>query len=358
MTQKREEKLGERSKTPERMIMEGKVSEYGVFEDPFLEINLLDTDVEIKGRGVPRFVRDMRLKEWQHFGIVHDEYYFGMVIFDAKYMSTSFFYTYNRKTGDFFEHEKLSVLAPIRVARELWHGQCHFHHLGYLMEFDNRLDNGLHRLRVEIKEKRNRPSVLADVRFIEDLDKFEPLVVVSPVSDNRPLYTHKAACPVEGTITIGGNEIELDPAKHVGLMDVQKTFYPYDTFWKWATFGGYDEKGRLLAVNACQNFITDDEKYNENCTWVDGKITPVSAARFEFDEDDLMKPWTIQTTAGEIDLTFKPQGERVGKTNLGVLLTDFHQPFGEFEGKMIGPDGEFLDVEGMFGVCEHHLARF
>jgi hypothetical protein len=340
------------------MVVDGQVAEYGAFKDPFREVNLLDVELVIAGKKVPRAIRDFRLKEWEHFGIVSNEYYFGMVIFDAKFMGMSFFYAFDRKTGEMFEHERTSVGAPLSVARELWHGECYYSNFGYRMEFENRLDSGMHRLRAEIKGKSGKPPVDAEIFVLEDIKRYQPLVVVSPVAPNRPLYTHKTACPVEGRVTLGGREVVLDPASDVALMDVQKTFYPFDTFWKWTTFGGRDGAGRLIGMNACQNFITDDENYNENCTWVDGEITLASAARFHFDENALMKPWKIATTAGDIDLEFQPQGERKGKMNLGLVMSDFHQPFGTFKGTVAGPGGSEVEVDGPFGLCEHHLARF
>lgn len=344
--------------TPARMVVDGRVVECGAFDGPFREVNLIDVELVYRGRKLPRVARDFRLKEWEHFGIITDEYYFGMVIFDAKFMGTSFFYAYDRKTGHFFEHERTSVGGPLRVARELWHGECYFRHVGYNMEFENRLDSGLHRLRVDIGAKKGKPRINAEIYVLEDTKKFQPLVQVSPISENRPLYTHKAAVPVEGKIMLGEKEIRLHPEKDVCLMDVQKTFYPYHTFWNWATFAGYDEKGRLIAVNACENFITCDEDFNENVTWVDGEITLTGAARFTFDKADLMRPWKVRTTDGKMDLTFKPEGERAGKVNLGVVMSDFHQPFGAYEGSIEGPGGERVQVDGLFGLCEWHLARF
>lgn len=341
------------------MVVDGQVAEYGTFAEPFREINLLDIDLEMNGRKVPRLVRDFRLKEWEHFGIITDDYYFGMVIFDAKFMGTSFFYMFDRNTGDFFEHERTSVGGPVRVARELWHGNCYFRNVGYCMEFENRLDSGMHRLRVEIKGRRGRPPVNAEIYVLEDLDKLQPLVQVSPISPDRPLYTHKAAAPVDGKVTVGDKEVRLHPEKDIGIMDVQKTFYPYRTFWNWSTFAGYDERGRLIAMNCCKNFIEQDQEYNENCTWLDGRITLLGPATLDFDKRDLMKSWRITTSdLGGLDLEFKPEGERHGRINAGVLMSDFHQPFGKFYGRMPGPDNERVSVEGPFGLCEWHLARF
>lgn len=350
--------MRERKETPERMVVDGEIVEYGVFKQPFLEVNLIDSRFELGGRPAGRLARDLRIKEWEHFGIVHPDWYFGMVIFDAKFMSTSFFYAFDRKTGKFFEHARTGIGAPVRVARELWHGDCHFQHMGYQMQFENRLDAGVHRLSASIREKRGKPPVELDARVLEDLNRFEPLVVLSPLGGGRALYTHKTVCPVEGKVMLGPVEVELDPAVCVALIDVQKTHYPYRTFWKWATFGGHDKQGRLLGMNVCQNFIEDDEDYNENCTWVDGKIANVSAARFEFEECDVLRPWRVSTTGGELDVRFAPQGERHGRVSLGLVMSDFHQPFGEFQGEMLSADGSTVPVDGQFGLCEHHLARF
>ncbi len=348
----------ERLKTPERMVDNGKFVAFGKFIEPFREVNMLDADIRIRGKKVGNLIKNFRLKEWEHFGLICDEYYFGMVIFDAKYLGNVFFYAFNRKTGEFFEHKRTSVGMPLRIARELWHSECYFEHLGFRMEFLNRLDSGYHRLRIEIAKSLGKPQIRADVKVLEDLSKFDPLISLSPIGENRALYTHKAACPAEGIVMIGDKEVRLSAEKDFGVMDVQKTYYPYETFWKWTMFAWRDPDGRFIALNLCENFIEEDEKYNENCLWVNGKIVPLSAARFEFDKDDVLKTWKITTTGGEVDLTFKPLGERKGKINLGLVMSDFHQPFGEFSGKMKGPEDDIIPVDGAFGVCEHHLARF
>jgi len=66
--------------TPARMVVDGQVAEFGAFKEPFREVNLLDVELELSGRRAPRALREMRLKEWEHFGIISEEYYFGMVI--------------------------------------------------------------------------------------------------------------------------------------------------------------------------------------------------------------------------------------------------------------------------------------
>ena len=114
-----------RKETPGRMVVNGRFSAFGKFKQPFREVNVLDAEIELAGRPAPRFYRDLRLKEWEHFGFVHDDYFFGLIVIDVKYMANSWVYAFNRKTGEFFEHSRIGVGNPVAVARELWHGECH-----------------------------------------------------------------------------------------------------------------------------------------------------------------------------------------------------------------------------------------
>ena len=85
--------------TPAQPVFYGQIH-FGYFETPLRTVNLVDADV-YGHRGVPRWWRNLRLKEWQHFGIIHDEFYCGVVVFDAKMLGLSFVYVYHRPTGEY-----------------------------------------------------------------------------------------------------------------------------------------------------------------------------------------------------------------------------------------------------------------
>lgn len=347
-----------RKETPARLVEDGNVVECGVFRTPFRNLNLLEADIFGKDRRIPRIFKDLRLKEWQHFGIISRDFYFGFALVDSKYLGNFFCYFFDRDSGKLVEYDCLAPPGRIKTSRELWNDDCRFRYRGYKVEIENRLDAGFHRTRVEIQGKGKKPGIRAELEVLEDLEKIEPLIVVSPIRPNRPLYTHKVACPVRGEVKVSGEVHTLDESQDIALIDVQKTFYPYHTFWKWATCAGYDKEGRLIALNLCQNFIEDDETYNENCLWVDGKISYLGAARFKYDEGDVLRPWHIETTDGNCKLEMKPKGERCGKVNLGLLMSNFHQPFGTFSGNVVDSDGKSYEINDLFGLVEHHLARF
>jgi len=344
--------------TPARMVEGGRLAAYGRYTTPFRENNLLDLDIFGRGGKSPRWMRALRLKNWQHYGIIHPDYYLGFVVLNAGYMSTSFCFVCDRTTRRVFEHQRKGAGGAAKVAAQTWQGETNFKARGYSIDIHNRLAAGRHEIAIRIEAKGALPSVTADLVMLEDLSKMQPLTLLSPITDHRPLYTHKAPAAVEGEIRVGGRSFTLDPARDVGLLDEHHTFFSFNTNWRWATFGGRDSQGRLIALNLNDGLVSDEEKHNENCLWVDGKLSGLGAAKFDFDPADVLAPWRIRTTDGKVDLEFSPEGERKEKVNLGLIMSDFHQPFGRFRGNVIGEDGAAHKVEDYFGVAEYHRARF
>jgi hypothetical protein len=91
---------------------------------------------------------------------------------------------------------------------------------------------------------------------------------------------------------------------------------------------------------------------------VNGQLSTWKGARFTLDESQILRPWQIQTTDGGCRLEFIPQGERAGKINLGILKSDYHQPYGIFRGTVTDANGVQHQIEDFFGLTELHRARF
>jgi hypothetical protein len=340
--------------TPRQIATDGRITEFGIFREPFRRVNLLDADIP----GICKPLRKFRLKEWQHFAILSREALMAFVIIDAHYMANSFCYVVDRETGEYVEHHREAFSRAAKLAQELWNDSCRFKKRGYSVEVDNRLEQGLHRAKIDIAGSPKKPGIRADLSILEDLEKIQPLIPVLPISENRPMYTHKAAVPVRGEIRLGERKIVLDESTDVALVDVQKSFYPYNTSWRWATCAGHDRTGRMIALNLVQNMIPNDDTNNENCLWVDGQLSTWKGARFSLDASRILDPWHIETTGGECKLDFLPQGERAGKMNFGFLKSDYHQPYGVFRGSVMDSGGTQHRVEDFFGVTELHHARF
>lgn len=342
--------------TPGCAVEDGTIN-YGVFKTPFKDLNLLDAAL-FKGFGMAaRLMRRVRLKEWQHFGIVTDKAFFGLAIVNANFMGLSWFYYYDRKSGQSIEHMHNASPTSVTLAMELWDDRCCFTTRGYDIEVLNNLDNGLHRIEVDISQARELPRVRADVKVIQDPTKVQPLIAVLPIESRRPFYSHKAPCPVSGMIQVGNKRFNLDPKKDLAIIDVHKSFYPYQTSWKWATFAGYDSKGHLIGVNLTHSVFKDDHVYNENAIWHGNRLSLLGAARFEIPEEP-ESPWIINTEDDRLHLKFQPQGGRRQKIDLGVFLSRYFQPVGLFSGTMVDDAGIRHEVNDIFGMAEKHQVRW
>ena len=98
--------------------------------------------------------------------------------------------------------------------------------------------------------------------------------------------------------------------------------------------------------------------WNENCLWLDGKLSLLGAVEFEFDRNRHMEPWRIRELTGRTELTFYPEGNKVENNRLGFLEMRYFQPCGRFRGFVISDSGEKIEVNDFYGVAEMMDARF
>lgn len=335
--------------TPQALVENGKIH-LGVFRTPFRKMNGLDADT-FGGPGM-RWLRRLRYKEWIHYGIIHPDWYFGMVILDAKYTAQSFFLAYNRTTRKTFRHSQMIFDRNVRLAETLWDDRSYFRHGKYRMEFQNHLDAGEHRITIEIGASGGQPAVSAEITLGEDLSRIDPLIVSLPLGPNRNMFSHKAPTTASGIVRIGNDVAQLDEKRDLGIMDEHKAYYPYHTWWKWATFAGRDDQGRIVGINLTDNLVKDADRWNENAIWIDGKIQLLGAAEFEIDKSDYMKPWKMRERNGRAELEFLPDGDKTENKNLGLLRTFYHQPYGKFRGFFIDDSGTKHPVNDYYGVTE------
>ncbi len=340
--------------TPQRAVVDGNVVAYGLFDEPFRDLNLLDAELP----GIPTWLRRFRLKRWQHFAVITDECFLAFVVNTTHYMATSFCYVADRATAAIVEHSAEALPSATTLPRELYDGTGGFSKRGYRIDLENRLVDGIHRARIDIAATRRTPAIRANLTFHEELGAVQPLVAVLEVSPNRPLHTHKVACPASGEIWVGDRRIELDRERDLVIVDVQNTYYPYSTVWRWATCAGYDKQGRLLAINLVRNMLPNQETNNENCLWVDGRLTPWGGAAFEFDPNNVTGPWQVTTSDHKCKVRLQPIGERAGKLNLGLVMSDYHAPIGLFSGTVVDAEGIEYAFDDLFGIAEYHRARF
>ena len=341
---------------PPKSIVEGGRIHIGAFRSPIRKMNFSEADI-FSGPIMGRFWK-FRLKEWVGFGFTHPKWYASMIIQDAKYLASSAFYLYNRETKKYIEGGLVKPSCSVRLATSHWNDYSKISGKGYYLEFIHNLDNGRHKISMEVAAAGKSPAIMADLILDEDLTCIQPLVVSLPVEPKHYMYTHKVPLAVEGAIHVGNETIEFDPSRDTANLDEHKAFYPYHTKWRWATFTNRDDKGRIIGVNLADHMFQDQERNNENCIWIDDKLVLLGCVNFDFDPHNPNNPWKIWDNAGYVELEFFPDGRKQEKHNFLLVGMDYYQVFGCFRGRITDSDGERHPVVDYYGVTEKMDARF
>ncbi|MDM7998682.1 MAG: DUF2804 domain-containing protein [Dehalococcoidia bacterium] len=351
MSDQERDSVARLQETPERAVLHGK-AQFGRFGRPFRDLNLLEADC-----GIPRLfgMRRFRLKQWVHIAVVHDDWYLSLALVDLGFLGTSWLHLFNRRSGHAFEHTLKLPPGRFRAPANLWDHSGTIETRGYRVRAHDCLDQQVHHFEIDIKAKGSLPAISGSVTLYEDPARTQPLAVLLPLGPNRPMFSHKSACPVGGLLDIAGAKVEFTPDRHVGLLDYHKAFYPRSTFWKWATFAIIDGSGNLLGCNLTHNVIRDDTQFNENCIWHGNRLTLLGAARFDIPKDRT-QPWRIRTEDGRADLQLIPQGRRSERVNLGLVKSAYDQPYGLYSGTLIDGEGVSHRVENAFGLAEDHVS--
>lgn len=338
--------------TPPKIVENGKFH-YGIFKSPFRILNILDADPLGLGGLTPRAVRKLRLKVWQHYAFVTPDFYFGTVILNAHFTANTFFLAFDRRSARLSQHRRMLMPRQAAVAETLFDGHSRVRAGGYSLDYFNHIDRGYHEIKVDIKAARGLPAVRGAVKVLENLDEVQPLIACLPLGKDRAMYTHKVVCPAEGELNVGGETVRIDPARDTALVDVHRATYPRHFWWKWANFAGFDSSGRIVGANLTDNLIKDQKNWNENAIWAGGKISLLGPVRFEFDPANTMKPWKMRDSEGRVELDFVPEAEKTEILNLGIIRTNYRQPFGKFTGFLVDDSGARHEIRSVFGVAEH-----
>ena len=148
---------------------------------------------------------------------------------------------------------------------------------------------------------------------------------------------------------------ELTPDRFFGVLDWGRGVWTYHNTWYWGSASG-ELDGVPFGWNIGYGF-GNTEAATENVLFYDGRVHKLSEVRFEIpmDEDgfeDFMKPWVFTSDDNRFYMNFTPVLDRSAFMSAGVVLSDQHQVFGRFTGRITLDDGTVLPVRDFFGFAE------
>ncbi len=172
----------------------------------------------------------------------------------------------------------------------------------------------------------------------------EAVEVVSPHGRSY-IWTRKIPVRADGHLTVG---MDIRPVSALGILDQSAGYHARVTEWEWSAGVGTTVDGWPVVWNLVRG-IHDAPSMSERTVWVNGRADEVPPVRFAADLDEL---WGADGTL----LRFDEEAARMRRDHLGLVSSDYIQPFGRFAGRL--PGGVELAEDTAFGVMERHRARW
>ena len=274
-------------------------------------------------------------KRWHYIALACDDVFCAVAIVDLGWTSTAFAYAFERgqrKLVAAYSQDGLPGLGA-QLADGIG-GESRFRFLS------RRITLGAGRLELRC----------GDFEIDAQFASAAPLLLAVGAVDGGSVHaTQKSpGMALLGQLRIGARRISLDGG--VASVDYSNGLLARDTDWRWAC------AHRLgLGFNLQAGYFGA----NENALWLDGKIIPLAAARFDFNNADPMAPWHIRTADGLLALQFTPEGMRREDKNLLVAASHYVQPIGTFSGWVkAAPGAAPVTISKLVGVTEDHRARW
>lgn len=339
---------------PEAAVTRGSF-ELGRFNAPFPRANMLDV-ARPYHYAVPRFVKNLRLKEWQAFQFGDERWFFFSALYNAKLMSLAIFHAYDRKTRRRHSIQRVIPGSAFPFGERLSGSRLSYRGARSRLEYACLLDEGAIEVRASRSHRDAARAFEGSFRFSYGPKACAPSAACLPLGLNRAMYSMKTLMPLTGEFQAGGETFRLDPPGAMGVIDEHKGFYPWQMRYDWVTGFGLDAKGRRVGFNLTSNQVRDQARYNENCLWINNKVWPLPPVRVTRPRGPEGE-WIVQDTEGMVDLVFVPEARNDVRFNLGFAKSDYHGPFGSFRGVLKNGEGEKIEAERLYGAGEQKDLR-
>lgn len=340
---------------PELLVTDGEPA-LGRFAGPPGRANLLDTE-RVFGLKAPRWLKRWRLKEWQALQLGDARFFIFTALYDARSFSLALFSVWDRHERRAYDFRRLLPLRSFRLGESFDGRDLAFERRGVSLRFKNELDAGRLGVSFELSAQHAAVPVKAELSLGYGPKVAAPSAVCLPLGLGRTMYSTKALLPLEGTLELGDERFELKGPEAMGIVDDHKGYYPYRLRYDWVTGFGLDAKGRRIGFNLTDNQVRDQERYNENALWVNAKLYPLPPVK-------ITRPygyegeWHIQDVEGLVDLIFKPERQNDLVVKALAIRSDYHGPYGRFEGALRSPEGnEKIDAKILYGMGEQKYLR-
>lgn len=346
--------------TPESIVENNQVN-YGTFDAPFKNLNLLD--LKNPCGKMPSFMKGLRLVEWEAFEVDMDEGTLISAVYNTNGMGFSIFVWYDKSEDKIYSWRNVVPKKRAKVASQLVDDYCYCKTKYSEYRINNDFLNGKADAKGYTKGKCGEFSIEMQFERVSPLaNGVMPLAKNKDGSFRNPLYSEKDFFKATGNITLNGKAYHTNE-RSVGIIDDHKGFYPYRAHYDWLTTLGtlnVDGEDKYFGFNLTRNQSVDQFNYNENFIWCGDNLYPLPPVVFEHkDGKKKATEWhvTDEGHLGLVDITFSINQVFYMPIHLLIAECYYALPFGTVRGYLTDTNGKRYCVDGMVGVGEDKTTR-
>ena len=359
---------------PHDLVDENGKVVFGTFDKEFETMELLRAKRPTKA---PDFMNKFKLTLWEATEVHLKNGVLLAVVCDMGIFGKQLNMFYDKRSKKVYCWDtqiksKDTVIAPNLLRGAVAEAKSEFGFVKYVNSFDEgRADlSGKHTGKCLITVGRDDKTAAkaikenygeATIEYDFKLTRLSKPCVVSipfPYSDNRTLYSQKDFFKAEGRLVINGEEMLTDEDS-TAIIDDHRGYYPRRAHYDWVTtMGVCDVNGekKYLAFNLTRNQSIDQDKYNENILWLEGKtslLPPIKFTRTPESKDfKNYSEWIVKDEHDMVNLKFRVYGVNPMILHAGIVNIDYYVAFGELEGYLRDEDGNKYVLDGMMGMGE------
>ncbi len=351
--------------TPKDLVdKDGKVV-FGTFLSEFETMELLRAKSPTRA---PDFLNKLKLTLWEATEVHLKEGVLLAVVYDMGLFGKVFNVFYDKRNNKVYTWDTNIRSKDAQISKNLINSSTSLatSKVGYVKCVNNLQAGkahltGKHSGRCLIDSKRYSKDQKIEYEFmLERLSKPSVVSIPFPHSDNRTLYSQKDFFKAHGHLIINGEKLESDEST-TAIIDDHRGYYPRRAHYDWVTtMGVHEENGvkQFLAFNLTRNQSIDQDKYNENLLFLEGKtslLPPVTFTRSVKSKDFLKEgysEWIIRDEHDMVNLKYKIHNLNAMEIHALVVNIDYYITFGELEGYIRDEDGKKYILDGMMGLGE------
>lgn len=331
--------------TPADVVDENGRCIFGTFDKEFEKMNFLNAE---KPSVLPNFMNKTRLTLWEACEINFEDIVVLTAVCDMFYMGTVLTLVYDKKTKVVRDFQEILIPSSKAViSRNLLNGAQSFSKgKNANVRFINNFEKGEAIVSGHAEGKNGVITYRVKLKRVS-----LPSIVNIPFDDNRPLYSQKDIFHAEGYVDFNGRRYYSDDDS-TAIIDDHRGYYPRHAHYDWVTTLGKNTvngEKQFFGFNLTRNQSVDQDKYNENLIWFEGKTARLTPVVFKHEKDNL---WHVVDTQGMVDLYFDIGDKFLMRVAAKIIDINYYVTFGELRGYICDEDGNKYILDGMTGIGE------